>query len=137
MKKMFAIIIGLCLFLTGCSSSFHWDKSVTKLEDAGYVITRNYTTQEDLNKITHELNSELKMHNKDTMVEVIKYMSLDKEESVCIFLQFEEDEQAQSYYNLRLETRLEVDGLNLALYEDVVLITNSTKVVDLLKLNFN
>ena len=137
MKKIVAVIASRCLFLTGCSGSFNWDKSVSKLQDTGYSITRNYTAQEDLDKITHELNSELKMHDKDCTVEVIRYMSLGKEEQVCIFLQFKEEDQAKSYYDLRLEIRYEDSDLKLAIYDDVVLIANSSEVVELLKLNFN
>ncbi len=136
MKKLFAIIVGLCLFLTGCSSSFNWDKSVSKLEDAGYVVKMNYSTTED---ITHELNSELKMHGKDDIVEVIKYTNLEKGDytNSCFFIQFENEDQAQSYYDLRLETRFEDSNLKLAIYEDVLLMTQSSEVVDILNLDFN
>lgn len=136
MKRFFVIIVALCLFLTGCSSSFNWDKNVSKLEGAGYTITKNYTTQEDLDKITHELNSDLAIHDRDCTVEVIRYMSLDKEEDACIFLQFKTEDQAKSYFDLRVEIRFEDSDIKLAIYDDVVLIANTNEVVDLLKLNF-
>ena len=37
-KRFFAIIVTLCLFLTGCSKSVDWDKDIQKLENAGYTV---------------------------------------------------------------------------------------------------
>lgn len=137
-KRFFVVLVAVCLFLTGCSSSFSWDKSVAKLEDAGYEVTRNYTTAEDLNKITKELNSEIKMNDKDFVVEVIKYMSLDKEKDGCLFLQFKEDDQAKKYYDLRIEIRNQFENskLKFALYDDTVLIADAGETVNLLNLKF-
>ena len=135
-KKFFAIIVTLCLFLTGCSNSFNWEKNVSKLEDAGYVVEMLYTSNEDLE---HEINSIFALNEKDYTVEVVRYINLQKGDykNSCVFIQFKTEEQAQNYYDLRVEIRYEDSDLKLALYDDVVLLAKSSEVVELLNLDFN
>ena len=77
-KRFFAIIVALCLFLTGCSKSVDWDKDIQKLENAGYTVTY-HTSEEELASITHELNSWAKFNGYDLTFEVEKYTDLLKD----------------------------------------------------------
>ena len=54
-RRFFAIIVALCLFLTGCSKSFDWDINVEKIENLGFVIFNSSTNEDDLIEITIQL----------------------------------------------------------------------------------
>ena len=87
-KRFFAIIVALCLFLTGCSKSVDWDKDIQKLENAGYTVTY-HTSEEELASITHELNSWAKFNGYDLTFEVEKYTDLLKDNDGPHFESFE------------------------------------------------
>ena len=66
-KGLFAMFIALCLFLTDCSNSFNWDKSVSKLQNAGYVIVN--AGSENLEDATKSINSDIILDGGEFTVE--------------------------------------------------------------------
>ena len=137
-KRFFAIIVALCLFLTGCSKSVDWDKDIQKLENAGYTVTY-HTSEEELASITHELNSWAKFNGYDLTFEVEKYTDLLKDNDYdfqVIFFQFANEDQALNYYNFAIETRIE-DGVNkFYVSEDIVVIADNKEAINILGYDF-
>lgn len=136
-KGFFVIFIALCLFLTGCSNSFNWDKSVSKLENAGYVIVN--AGSENLEDATKSINSDIILGGGDFTVEVFKYASMVKDNDYdfqCILIQFASTNQATMYYDLRIESRIE-DSVN-KFYKsvDVVVIADNEEVIGILGYDF-
>lgn len=136
-KGLFAMFIALCLFLTGCSNSFNWDKSVSKLENAGYVIVN--AGSENLEDATKSINSDIILGGGDFTVEVVKYASMVKDNDYdfqCILIQFASTNQAMMYYDLRIESRIE-DSVN-KFYKsvDVVVIADNEEVIGILGYDF-
>ena len=140
-KRFFAIIAALCLFLTGCSKSFDWDSNVEKVENLGFVVFNTSTNEEDLNRNTDSINADIKLMGGDFSVELDNAIALNKEVEdsyyCCTFVDFKSDEQAKNYYELYLSTRSNENQYKLALIKDIVVLTNSQEVIDLLKLEFN
>ena len=139
-KRFFAIIVALCLFLTGCSKSFNWDKSVEKIENLGFVVFNSSTNEEDLNKNNDLINADIKLMGGDFSVELDNAVALNKEVNDnyynCMFLDFKDDEQAKSYYDLYLDTRSNENQYKLSLIKDIVVLTNSQEVIDSLGYQF-
>ena len=124
-------------FLTGCSNSFNWDKSVSKLENAGYVIVN--AGSENLEDATKSINSDIILDGGEFTVEVVKYASMVKDNDYdfqCILIQFASTNQATMYYDLRIESRIE-DSVN-KFYKsvDVVVIADNEEVIDILGYDF-
>lgn len=139
-KRFFVIIVALCLFLTGCSKSFNWDKSVEKIENLGFVVFNSSTNEEDLNKNNDLINTDIKLMGGDFSVELDNAVALNKEVNDnyynCMFLDFKDDEQAKSYYDLYLDTRSNENQYKLSLIKDIVVLTNSQEVIDSLGYQF-
>jgi hypothetical protein len=139
-KRFFAIIVTLCLFLTGCSKSFNWDKSVEKIENLGFVVFNSSTNEEDLNKNNDLINTDIKLMGGDFSVELDNAVALNKEVNDnyynCMFFDFKDDEQAKSYYDLYLDTRSNENQYKLSLIKDIVVLTNSQEVIDSLGYQF-
>lgn len=139
-KRFFVIIVALCLFLTGCSKSFNWDKSVEKIENLGFVVFNSSTNEEDLNKNNDLINTDIKLMGGDFSVELDNAVALNKEVNDnyynCMFFDFKDDEQAKSYYDLYLDTRSNENQYKLSLIKDIVVLTNSQEVIDSLGYQF-
>jgi hypothetical protein len=139
-KRFFAIIVALCLFLTGCSNSFNWDKSVEKIENLGFVVFNSSTNEEDLSKNNDLINADIKLMGGDFSVELDNAVALNKEVNDnyynCMFFDFKDDEQAKSYYDLYLDTRSNENQYKLSLIKDIVVLTNSQEVIDSLGYQF-
>ena len=130
---LFAMFIALCLFLTGCSNSFNWDKSVSKLENAGYVVVN--AGSENLEDATKSINSDIILGGGDFTVEVVKYASMVKNNDYdfqCILIQFASTNQATMYYDLRIESRIEDSVNKFYKSSDVVVIADNKEVIDIL-----
>lgn len=139
-KRFFAIIVTLCLFLTGCSKSFDWDKNIEKIESIGFVVFNSSTNEEDLNRNNDSVNADIKLMGGDFSVELDNAVALNKEVDDnyynCMFFDFKNDEQAKSYYDLYLDNRSNENQYKLSLIKDIVVLTNSQEVIDTLGLQF-
>ena len=139
-KKFLTIIVVLCLFLTGCSKSFDWDKSVEKIESIGFVVFNSSSNEEDLKKNNDAINADIKIMGGDFSVELDNAIALNKEVNDdyynCMFLDFKNDEQAKRYYDLYIDTRSNENQYKLALVKDIVVLTNSQEAIDSLSLEF-
>ena len=124
-------------FLTGCSNSFNWDKSVSKLENAGYVVVN--AGSENLEDATKSINSDIILDGGDFTVEVVKYASMVKDNNYdfqCILIQFASTNQASMYYDLRIESRIEDSENKFFKSADVVVIADNEEVIDILGYDF-
>ncbi len=139
-RRFFAIIVALCLFLTGCSKSFDWDKNVEKIENLGFVVFNSSTNEDDLNRNNDSVNADIKLMGGDFSVELENAIALNKEVDDnyynCMFFDFKNDEQAKSYYDLYLDSRSNENQYKLSLIKDIVVLTNSQEVIDTLGLQF-
>ena len=139
-KRFFAVIVALSLFLTGCSKSFDWNKNVEKVENLGFVIFNSSANEEDLNRNNDLINSDIKLMGGDFSVELDNAVALNKEVNNnyynCMFFDFKDDEQAKSYYDLYLDTRSNENQYKLSLIKDIVVLTNSQEVIDSLGYQF-
>lgn len=139
-KRFFAVIVALSLFLTGCSKSFDWNKNVEKVENLGFVIFNSSANEEDLNRNNDSINADIKLMGGDFSVELDNAVALNKEVSDnyynCMFFDFKDDEQAKSYYDLYLDTRSNENKYKLSLIKDIVVLTNSQEVIDSLGYQF-
>ena len=139
-KRFFAVIVALSLFLTGCSKSFDWNKNVEKVENLGFVIFNSSANEEDLNRINDSINADIKLMGGDFSVELDNAVALNKEVNDnyynCMFFDFKDDEQAKSYYDLYLDTRSNENQYKLSLIKDIVVLTNSQEVIDSLGYQF-
>lgn len=139
-KRFFAVIVALSLFLTGCSKSFDWNKNVEKVENLGFVIFNSSANEEDLNRNNDLINADIKLMGGDFSVELDNAVALNKEVNDnyynCMFFDFKDDEQAKSYYDLYLDTRSNENQYKLSLNKDIVVVTNSQEVIDSLGCQF-
>ena len=139
-KRFFAVIVALSLFLTGCSKSFDWNKNVEKVENLGFVIFNSSANEEDLNRNNDLINADIKLMGGDFSVELDNAVALNKEVNDnyynCMFFDFKDDEQAKSYYDLYLDTRSNENQYKLSLNKDIVVVTNSQEVIDSLGYQF-
>ena len=139
-KRFFAVIVALSLFLTGCSKSFDWNKNVEKVENLGFVIFNSSANEEDLNRNNDSINADIKLMGGDFSVELDNAVSLNKEVNDnyynCMFFDFKDDEQAKSYYDLYFDTRSNENQYKLSLIKDIVVLTNSQEVIDSLGYQF-
>ena len=139
-RRFFAIIVALCLFLTGCSKSFDLDKNVEKIENLGFVVFKSSTNEDDLNRNNDSVNADIKLMGGDFSVELENAIALNKEVDDnyynCMFFDFKNDEQAKSYYDLYLESRSNENQYKLSLIKDIVVLTNSQEVIVTLGLQF-
>ena len=91
-KKFLTVIVVLCLFLSGCSKSFDWDKSVEKIESIGFVVFNSSSNEEDLKKNNDAINADIKIMGGDFSVELDNAIALNKEVNDdyynCMFLDF-------------------------------------------------
>ncbi len=124
-------------FLTGCSNSFNWDKSVSKLENAGYVIVN--AGSENLEDATKSINSDIILDGGEFTVEVVKYASMVKDNDYdfqFILIQFASTNQATMYYDLRIESRIEDSVNKFYKSADVVVIADNKEVINILGYDF-
>ena len=139
-KKFLTVIVVLCLFLSGCSKSFDWDKSVEKIESIGFVVFNSSSNEEDLKKNNDAINADIKIMGGDFSVELDNAIALNKTVNNdyynCMFLDFKNDEQAKRYYDLYIDTRSNENQYKLALVKDIVVLTNSQEAIDSLSLEF-
>ena len=139
-KRFFAVIVALSLFLTGCSKSFDWNKNVEKVENLGFVIFNSSANEEDLNRNNDSINADIKLMGGDFSVELDNAVALNKEVNDnyynCMFFDFKDVEQAKSYYDLYLDTRSNENQYKLSLIKDIVVLTNSQEVIDSLGYQF-
>ena len=139
-KRFFAVIVALSLFLTGCSKSFDWNKNVEKVENLGFVVFNSSANEEDLNRNNDLINADIKLMGGEFSVELDNVIALNKEENDnyynCMFFDFKDDEQAKSYYDLYLDTRSNENQYKLSLNKDIVVVTNSQEVIDSLGYQF-
>ena len=139
-KKFLTVIVVLCLFLSGCSKSFDWDKSVEKIESIGFVVLNSSSNEEDLKKNSDAINADIKIMGGAFSVKFDNAIALNKEVNNdyynCMFLDFKNDEQAKSYYDLYLDTRSTENQYRLSLIKDIVVLTNSQEAIDSLSLEF-
>lgn len=139
-KRFFAVIVALSLFLTGCSKSFDWNKNVDKVENLGFVIFNSSANEEDLIRNNDSINADIKLMDGDFSVELDNAVALNKEVNDnyynCMFFDFKDDEQAKSYYDLYLDTRSNENQYKLSLIKDIVVLTNSQEVIDSLGYQF-
>ena len=139
-KRFFAVIVALSLFLTGCSKSFDWNKNVEKVENLGFVVFNSSANEEDLNRNNDLINADIKLMGGEFSVELDNAIALNKEENDnyynCMFFDFKDDEQAKSYYDLYLDTRSNENQYKLSLNKDIVVVTNSQEVIDSLGYQF-
>ena len=136
-EGLFAMFLAFCLFLTGCSNSFNWDKSVSKLENAGYVVVN--AGSENLEDATKSINSDIILDGGDFTVEVVKYASMVKDNNYdfqCILIQFASTNQASMYYDLRIESRIEFSENKFFKSADVVVIADNEEVINILGYDF-
>lgn len=139
-KRFFAIFVALCLFLTGCTKSFDWEKSVEKIESIGFVVFNSSTNEDDLRRNNDSINADIKIMGGDFSVELDNAIALNKTENDnyynCMFFDFKYEEQAKSYYDLYLDNRSNENQYKLSLIKDKVVLTNSQEVIDALDLQF-
>ena len=141
-KKFLTVIVVLFLFLflSGCSKSFDWDKSVEKIESIGFVVLNSSSNEEDLKKNSDAINADIKIMGGDFSVELDNAIALNKEVNDdyynCMFFDFKNDEQSKSYYDLYLDTCSNENQYKLALVKDIVVLTNSQEAIDSLSLEF-
>ena len=139
-KKFLSVIVVLCLFLSGCSKSFDWDKSVEKIESIGFVVFNSSSNEEDLKKNNDAINADIKIMGGAFSVKLDNAIALNKTVNNdyynCMFFDFKNDEQSKSYYDLYLDTRSNENQYKLALVKDIVVLTNSQEAIDSLSLEF-
>ena len=137
LKGFFAIIVTFCLFLTGCSNSFNWDKSISKLEEAGYVIVN--ASSDNLEDASKSVNADIKLDGGDFTVELVRYASMVKDNDYdfqCILFQFASNDQATKYYDLRIEKRMENSKNKFYISTDVVVLADNQEVISILGYDF-
>ena len=139
-KKFLTVIVVLCLFLSGCSKSFDWDKSVEKIEIIGFVVFNSSSNEEDLKKNNDAINADIKIMGGAFSVKLDNAIALNKKVNNdyynCMFFDFKNYEQAKSYYDLYLDTRSTENQYRLSLIKDIVVLTNSQEAIDSLSLEF-
>ena len=142
MKKIIvltAILLLPVLLFAGCSTNFDWDKSIEKLKEAGFTVSHQATTTDELQEITDAVMFAVTSGGGDFTVEVKKYTVLTKDSDPshsCQFIEFATEEQAQNYYDIHIHKRNDDSNIKVAIKGKVVIETNLEEAQEALKFDF-
>ena len=109
MKKIVSFVAVLAVFamlLVGCAGKFDMDKSIEKLKDKGLTEGMCYITEEECERATSLINSQIRFDGGDFTVEVVRQYDLiengDYSKS-CTFITFATEEQAKQFLELQIK----------------------------------
>lgn len=102
-KKPVSFVCALAVFamlLVGCAGKFDMDKSIEKLKDTGLTEGVCYITEEECERATSLMNSEIKFMGGDFTVQIVKQYDLIENGDhfrSCTFITFATEEQATNF----------------------------------------
>ena len=109
MKKLLSILVLFsitALMLASCSLFFNEEKCIEKLKTEGLTEGMCYITEEECERATSLLNSQIRFDGGDFTVEVVRDYSLiengDYSKS-CTFITFATKEQAKQFVELQIK----------------------------------
>ncbi len=109
MKKLLSILVLFsitALMLASCSLFFNEEKCIEKLKAEGLTEGMCYITEEECERATSLLNSQIRFDGGDFTVEVVRDYSLiengDYSKS-CTFITFATKEQAKQFVELQIK----------------------------------
>jgi len=109
MKKLLSIVAFVAvatLMLTSCSLFFNEEKCIEKLKAEGLTEGMCYITEEECERATSLINSQIKFDGGDFTVEVVRQYDLiengDHSKS-CTFITFATEEQAKQFIELQIK----------------------------------
>ena len=109
MKKilsMIALLTFAALMLASCSLFFNEEKCIEKLKAEGLTEGMCYITEEECERATSLMNSQIRFEGGDFTVEVVREYSLiengDYSKS-CTFITFATEEQAKQFVELQIK----------------------------------
>ena len=145
MKKIVSLVSLLAVFamlLVGCAGKFDMDKSIEKLKDKGLTEGMCYITEEECERATSLMNTEVKFMGGDFTVEIVKQYCLiengDYSKS-CTFITFATEEQATQFAELKIEDFAKGENSNnwrIARDGCVVVMTNLDYAMKITNLEF-
>ena len=145
MKRIIALVTTFIIFtilLAGCSEKFDIDKSIEKLKEKGLTEGMCYITEEECERATSLINTEIKFIGGDFTVEIVKQYDLiengDYSKS-CTFITFATEEQATNFAELNIEYFAKGENSNnwkIARDGCVVVMTNLDVAMDIINLEF-
>ncbi len=145
MKKFVSLVTVfamLALLLVGCSEKFDMDKSIEKLKDKGLTEGMCYITEEECERATSLINTEIKFMGGDFTAEIVKQYCLiengDYSKS-CTFITFATEEQATQFAELEIADFAKDGNYNnwkIACDGCVVVMTNLDVAMDIINLEF-
>ena len=145
MKKIVSLVAILAVFamlLVGCAGKFDMDKSIEKLKDQGLTEGMCYITEEECERATSLINTEIKFMGGDFTAEIVKQYSLiengDYSKS-CTFITFSTEEQATQFAELKIADFAKGENPNnwkIARDGCVVVMTNLDVAMDIINLKF-
>ena len=145
MKKIVSLVAILAVFamlLVGCAGKFDMDKSIEKLKGKGLTEGMCYITDEECERATSLMNSEIKFMGGDFTVEIVKQYDLiengDYSKS-CTFITFATEEQATQFAKLKIADFAKGENSNnwrIARDGCVVVITNLDYAMKITNLEF-
>ena len=109
MKKFLSILVLFsvtALILASCSLFFNEEKCIEKLKAEGLTEGMCYITEEECERATSLINSQIRFDGGDFMVEVVRQYDLiengDYSKS-CTFITFATEEQAKQFVELQIK----------------------------------
>lgn len=109
MKKIVSLVAILAVFamlLVGCAGKFDMDKSIEKLKEKGLTEGMCYITEEECERATSLINSQIRFDGGDFTVEVVRQYDLiengDYSRS-CTFITFATEKQAKQFLELQIK----------------------------------
>ncbi len=109
MKKLLSILVLFsitALMLASCSLFFNEEKCIEKLKAEGLTEGMCYITEEECERATSLMNSQIRFDGGDFTVEVVREYSLiengDYSKS-CTFITFATEEQAKQFVELQIK----------------------------------
>ena len=109
MKKtisIIALVAAAALMLASCSLFFDEEKCIEKLKEEGLTEGMCYITEEECERATSLMNTQIKFDGGDFTVEVVRQYDLiengDYSKS-CTFITFATEEQAKQFAELQIK----------------------------------
>ena len=135
MKRIisFLMLLAALLSVASCGRKISFDSDMDKVEKIGFNLVKSSQTEKDLSEATESFNSEIRFEGGKFEVEIIYYANFNKtvedDYFSCQFIEFDSEEQAENYFNLYVESRLESGEYKLKIYENKIILTNSSEAM--------
>ena len=142
MKKIgiLGLLVSIVLAMLVSCGGIDWESDVEKIKNINFNLVKESESEKDLLDASKSFNTEIKFEGGDFEVEVIRFANYNKtvedDYYPCQFIEFASEEDAESYYNLYIETRSSTNEYKLKIHGSIVIITNSEEAMKTLRGKF-